>query len=332
MKTAIFSAKEFEMPFLLKANQTYQHELVFFETVLNEKTALLAKGFSAISCFVTDCLSEPVLNTLAKNGTHFIALRSAGFNHVDLCAAKKLGLTVARVPAYSPYAIAEFAVGLILTLNRKIHRAYNLVREHNFLLTHLLGFDLHGKTIGVIGTGKIGSVFSKIMQGFGCQVLAYDPCFSEDCLKLGVTYVALNDLFQRSDIISLHCPLNNETHHIVNEATMQQMRPGVMLINTGRGALIDTQAVIEALKKGTIGYLGIDVYEEEENLFFRDLSEVIIQDDVFSRLQTFPNVIITAHQAFFTQEAVTHIAETTLSNITFFESHPEKLTETICRS
>ncbi|MCD6056160.1 MAG: D-isomer specific 2-hydroxyacid dehydrogenase NAD-binding protein [Gammaproteobacteria bacterium] len=318
MKVAIFSTKDFEKPFLTAANQSCQHELVFFEALLNEQTAVLAAGFPAVSCFVTDNLSAPVLTILAKNGTSLIALRSAGFNHVDLAAAKNLSLTVARVPAYSPYSVAEFAVGLILTLNRKIHRAYHLVREHNFLLTHLLGFDLHGKTVGIIGTGKIGSVFAKIMQGFGCNVVAFDPFPNDECLKRGVQYMTLNALCQQSDIISLHCPLNDTSHHMINEQTIRLMKPGVMVINTGRGALIDTKAIIQALKNKKIGYLGMDVYEEE-HLFFQDLSETIIQDDVFARLQTFPNVIITGHQAFFTQEALTNIAAVTLGNITAFE-------------
>lgn len=319
MKVAIFSAKDFEKPFIISANQSHQHELVFFETMLNEQTVSLATGFQAVSCFVTDDLSAPILNTLAQNGNRLIALRSAGFNHVDLTAAKKLGITVVRVPAYSPYAVAEFAVGLILTLNRKIHRAFNLVREHNFLLTNLLGFDLHNKTVGVIGTGKIGSIFAKIMHGFGCNILAVDPFPNEACLALGVKYVTLNELCQQSDIISLHCPLSDTSRHMINEKTIARMKPGVMLINTGRGALIDTKAIIQGLKDKVIGYLGIDVYEEEEHLFFQDLSDSIIQDDLFARLQTFSNVIITGHQAFFTKEALTNIATITLNNITAFE-------------
>jgi D-lactate dehydrogenase len=319
MRVIVFSTKMFEKPFLEAANLHHQHELIFSEAALNEQTAVLAVGFQAVSCFVTDNLSASVLHTLAQQGTCLIALRSAGFNHVDVLAAKNLGLTIVRVPAYSPYAVAEFAVGLILTLNRKIHRAYNLIREQNFLLTHLLGFDLHGKTVGVIGTGKIGTVFAKIMQSFGCNLIAFDPFPSEDCLNLGVRYVTLNELCQQSDIISLHCPLNSTSRHMINEQTIACMKPGVMLINTGRGALIDTKAIIQALKNKVIGYLGVDVYEEEEHLFFQDLSDVIIQDDVFTRLQTFPNVIITGHQAFFTQEALTNIAAVTLNNITAFE-------------
>lgn len=261
MKVALFSIKDYEKPFLIAANQSHQHELIFFEAALNEQTALLAAGFSAVSCFVTDNLSAPVLNILAQNGIRLIALRSAGFNHVDLAAANDLGLTVVRVPAYSPYAIAEFAVGLILTLNRKIHRAFNLVREQNFLLTNLLGFDLHGKNVGIIGTGKIGSVFATIMHGFGCNLFAFDPFPNEACLELGIQYVALKELCQNSDIISLHCPLNNSSYHMINEQTIAYMKPGVMLINTGRGALIDTKAIIRALKNKVIGYLGLDVYE-----------------------------------------------------------------------
>ncbi len=321
MKVAIFSARDFEKPFLTAANEQHGHELVFFESTLDEKTAILAAGFAVVCCFVTDKLPATVLAILEKNGTRLIALRSAGFNHVDLPVAKNLGLTVARVPAYSPYAVAEFAVGLILTLNRKIHHAYNLVREQNFLLTTLLGFDLHGKTVGIIGTGKIGTVFAKIMNGFGCHVLAFDPDPSEACASMGVQYVELNELYQQADIISLHCPLNNETQYIIDEQALAQMKSGVMLINTSRGGLIDTKAVIQALKKGIVGYFGIDVYEEEEGLFFHDLSNTIIQDDVFSRLQTFPNVIITGHQAFFTKEALTNIAAVTLNNITAFEKN-----------
>lgn len=319
MKTAVFSTHTFEKPFLIAANQLFHHELLFFEVRLDQQTALLAAEFPAVSCFASDNLSAPVLSTLAHNGTRLIALRCAGFNHVDLPVAKNLGLTVARVPAYSPYAVAEFAVGLILTLNRKIHRAYNLVREQNFLLTNLMGFDLHGKTVGIVGTGKIGTVFAKIMHGFGCHLVASDPVPNAACIKLRVQYVELNELCKQADIISLHCPLNDETRHIINEQTIAQMKPHLMLINTGRGALIDTRAIIQALKKGKIGYLGTDVYEEEEHLFFEDRSDDIIQDDVFARLQTFPNVIVTGHQAFLTKEALTNIATTTVNNITAFE-------------
>jgi len=326
MKAAIFSAKSFEKPFLIEANQQYNHDLEFFDCVLNLQTVELAKSFSVISCFVTDHLNKEVLQILATRGTKLITLRSAGFNHVDLLSAKKYGIHVTRVPEYSPYAVAEFAVGLILNLNRKIHRAYQLVKDHNFLLTHLLGFDLHGKTVGVVGTGKIGSVFANIMKGFGCKLLAVDPVKNDQCLKLGVEYVTLEELCQQSDIISLHCPLNQQTNHIINAEAISKMKKNVMLINTGRGALIDSQAIIQGLKSGQVGYLGLDVYEEEESLFFQDLSDVIIQDDVFIRLQTFPNVIITGHQAFFTKEALKNISEVTLKNITKYENE-EKLDE-----
>lgn len=319
MKVAVFSTKDFEKSFLIAANQLAMHELLFFEVALDEQTAVLAAGFPSVSCFVSDDLSASVLAKLVQNGTRLIALRSAGFNHVDLPMAKKLGITIARVPAYSPYAVAEFAVGLVLTLNRKIHRAYNLVREQNFLLTNLVGFDLHGKTVGIVGTGKIGSVFAKIMLGFGCSVLAFDPLPSASCSKLGVRYVDFDELCKQADIISLHCPLNNESRHMINAQTIAHMKPTVMLINTGRGALIDTSAIIDALKKGRIGYLGIDVYEQEEHLFFQDHSNDIIQDEVFVRLRTFPNVIITGHQAFLTKEALANIASVTLNNITAFE-------------
>jgi D-lactate dehydrogenase len=326
MKIAVFSTHVFDKSFLEDANKYYQHELVFFETTLTEKTVSLAAGFPAIACFVTDQLKAPVLKKLAKNGTRLIALRSAGFNHVDIVTAKALGLAVVRVPAYSPHAVAEFAVGLILALNRKIHRAYNRTREHNFSLEGLLGFDLCNRTIGVVGTGNIGAVFTKIMQGFGCKILACDPFPNPD---LKVPYVTFDSLCEQADIISLHCPLTAETRHIINAQALAKMKSNVMLINTGRGALIDTSAVICALKKQKIGYLGIDVYEEEENLFFQDLSEAIIQDDIFTRLQTFPNVIITGHQAFFTEEAIINISKTTLANIYYFEHAPDKLKDTL---
>jgi D-lactate dehydrogenase len=256
---------------------------------------------------------------LAAGGTELLALRSAGFNHVDIAEAEKLGMTVLRVPAYSPYAVAEHTLGLILALNRKLHRAHNRVREGNFALDGLLGFDLHDKTVGVIGTGKIGRVVLEILSGFGCRLLAYDPYPHPEAEALGVQYVALDALFAESEIISLHCPLMPETYHIIDEAALDQMRDGVMIINTSRGALVDTVAVIEALKSGRVGYLGLDVYEEEDGLFFEDLSDRVIQDDVFSRLLTLPNVIITGHQGFFTENALRNIADTTLQNITTFE-------------
>lgn len=319
MKVALFSVNDFEKPFLLKANEQYQHDLHFFDSRLTKQTACLAADFPAVSCFVMDELNETVLTLLAKGNTKTLALRSAGFNHVDIQAAKKLGLSVTRVPAYSPNAVAEFAVGLILALNRKIHRAYARVREQNFSLSGLMGFDVKNKTIGIIGTGKIGTVFARIMYGFGCKILASDIVQNDTCKKLGVSYVDLETLYSQADIISLHCSLTNDTRHLINAAALSKMKTGVMLINTGRGALIDTQAIIQNLKNGKMGYLGIDVYEEEENLFFHNLSESIIQDDVFARLLTFPNVIVTGHQAFFTEEALTNIARSTLDNLAAFE-------------
>lgn len=257
--------------------------------------------------------------TLANGGTRLVALRSAGFNHVDLEAAREAGIIVARVPAYSPHAVAEHAVALILSLDRRIHRAYARVREGNFSLEGLMGFDLDGRTVGIVGTGKIGTVFGRIMDGFGCRLLAHDPFPNEECGRLGVEYVDLDRLFSESDIVALHAPLTPETHHLIDGKALARMKPSAMLINTSRGALVDTRAVIEALKDGTLGALGLDVYEEEADLFFRDLSQEVIRDDVFARLLTFPNVLVTAHQAFFTEEAVRRIAATTLENISSFE-------------
>jgi D-lactate dehydrogenase len=319
MKVAFFSTKHYDREFFEAVNQTFGHELVFFEPRLTPETSPLAIGFPAVCAFVNDVLNAKVLAALASQDTRLIALRSAGFNHVDLAAAKKLGLTVLRVPAYSPYAVAEHTVALMLALNRKIHRAYNRVREGNFALEGLLGSDLHGQTVGIIGTGKIGQIVARIMQGFGCRLLAYDLYPSAECEQLGVRYLTLPELFGQADIISLHCPLTPENYHLINPSTLDQMKHGVMLVNTSRGALIDTLAVIETLKSGQVGYLGLDVYEEESDLFFEDLSDRVIQDDVFARLLTFPNVIITGHQAFFTHNALERIAEVTLANISDFE-------------
>lgn len=319
MKAAIFSTKPYDREYFNRLNGSYGHDLTFYDCHLSLETVALAQGFAAICPFVSDTLDEPVLKALAENGTRLLALRSAGYNHVDVRAAEKYGFTVARVPAYSPYAVAEHTVGLMLALNRKIHRAFNRVRESNFSLDGLMGFDMHEKTVGIIGTGKIGTVVTRILTGFGCRLLAYDPLPNPDCQKLDVTYVSLEKLFQESDIITLHCPLLPDTHHLINEKAIQTMKPGVMLINTSRGAVIDTPAVIAGLKTGQVGYLGLDVYEEEGDLFFEDLSNKVIQDDVFMRLLTFPNVIITGHQAFFTEEAMSNIAKTTLQNIQNFE-------------
>jgi D-lactate dehydrogenase len=323
MKVAVFSAKAYDRRFLEAANADHRHELVFFEPHLTYDTAVMASEFPAVCAFVNDQLDEKTLKALAKQGTYLIALRSAGFNNVDLRAATELGMTVVRVPAYSPYAVAEHTIGLILTLNRKIHRAYNRVREDNFSLDGLLGFELHDRTVGIVGTGKIGTIVAQILNGFGCRLLTYDMHRNPDCEALGAKYVGLPELFRDSDIITLHCPLTPETHHLIDAQALEQMKQGVMLINTSRGALIDTHVAIDALKSKKIGYLGLDVYEQESDLFFEDLSEDVIQDDAFQRLLTFPNVLITGHQAFFTENALKKIAETTLSNITDVErGHP----------
>jgi D-lactate dehydrogenase len=315
MKIAFFSAQPYDKVFFNRYNDTTGFELVYFETALHAATASLAEGCTAVCIFVNDKANREVIQQLAAKGVRFIALRCAGFNNVDLQAAAEYGLRVCRVPAYSPEAVAEHALAMILTLNRKTNKAYNRVREQNFSLNGLLGFNMHGKTVGVIGTGNIGQAFCHIMLGLGCRVLAFDLVASRALEQAGVVFVPLIELMQQSDIISLHCPLTDQTRHIIGEQTIPLMKDGVMLINTSRGALIDTPRVIEALKTGKIAYLGIDVYEQEEKLFFRDLSADIIQDDTIQRLMSFPNVLVTAHQAFFTGEALTQIALTTLKNI-----------------
>ena len=318
MKIAFFSTKLYDREFFDKYVST--HEIIYFEAPLNEQTANLAAGCNAVCVFVNDKLNAGILAELKKAGVRLIALRCAGFNNVDLAAAKTNDIKVVRVPAYSPHAVAEHAVALILTLNRKTHKAYNRVREGNFSLERLTGFDLYGKTVGVIGTGKIGESFCDIMLGFGCRVLAFDLIENKYLAAKGVEYLPLLEVFQQADIISLHCPLNELTKHLINSQTIHMMKDGVMLINTSRGGLIDTMTVIHALKTGRIGYLGLDVYEQEEKLFFNDLSENIIQDDVIMRLLSFPNVLITSHQGFFTEEALTQIAQITLRNIDEFEA------------
>lgn len=319
MRIAVFSAKPYDHLFLERANEAHQHELVFFEAHLGPATVALANGFPVVCVFVNDQLNASVLQALARGGTTLVALRCAGFNNIDLKAAQAHQIMVVRVPAYSPHAVAEHTVALILTLNRQIHRAYNRVREGNFALDGLLGFDLHGLTVGIVGTGKIGFEVAKIMKGFGCQLVGYDLTPNPDSIPLGIDYVELDDLFATADIITLHCPLTPQTHHIIDVQAVHQMKTGVMLINTSRGAVIDTVAVISGLKSGKIGYLGLDVYEEEGDLFFEDLSSIVLQDDVFARLLTFPNVVITGHQAFFTRNALEKIAYTTLANITEFQ-------------
>jgi len=319
MNIAVFSTKSYDRRFFEAANEQHGHDLTFFEPRLTPDTATLAEGHDAVCAFVNDHLDSGVLQRLADAGVRLLALRSAGFNHVDLDAAERLGLTVARVPAYSPHAVAEHALALLLALNRQIYRAYNRVREGNFALDGLIGFDLHGKTVGVVGTGKIGATFAQIVHGLGCEVLALDP-YPNPELRDVASYVPRDELLARSDVVSLHCPLTPETHHMIDDAALDRMREGVTLINTSRGQLIDTRAVIEALKRGRIGRLGLDVYEEEGDLFFEDLCNRVIRDDVFSRLLTFPNVLITGHQGFFTEEAMQNIAETTLANVRAFET------------
>jgi len=321
MKVAIFSTKAYDKEYLECANiaSLSPHELMFYEVPLNIQTAPLAKGCQAVCCFVNDHLDKPVLEELKHLGVQLIALRCAGFNQVDIVAAKKLGLYVARVAEYSPHAIAEHALGLIMMLNRNLHRAHNRIRENDYSLNGLLGFDLVNKTVAVIGTGKIGKIFANIMLGIGCKLIAYDVKPDVDLIAKGVRYLSLNELWPEADIISLHCPLTPETQHLINAKTLTQMKTGVMLINTGRGALIDTPAVIKVLKTKKVGYLGLDVYEEEGDLFFENKSNQLLQDDVFARLLTFPNVVITGHQAFFTREALTAISEITIANISHFE-------------
>jgi D-lactate dehydrogenase len=321
MKVAVFSTKPYDREFLASANSAlaHPHELVFHETQLNQHSTQLAQNCTAVCCFVNDHVDARVLQQLANLGVKLIALRCAGFNQVDLSAAKKCGIVIARVAEYSPHAVAEHALGLILMLNRNLHRAYHRVRENDYSLNGLLGFDMINKTVAVIGTGKIGQVFAKIMQGLGCNVIAYDPQPNSQLQAAGVTYCTLAELWPQADIISLHCPLNNNTHHLINTNSIQQMKDGAMIINTGRGGLINTRAAITGLKNKKIGYLGLDVYEEEGDLFFENNSNDLLQDDVFARLLTFPNVVITGHQAFFTREALTAIANITLANITHFE-------------
>ncbi len=320
MKIALFNSKPYDESFFLRENERFGHELSFFEPQLNEDTVRLAEGFPGVCVFVNDPVDASVLEKLAAGGARLIALRCSGFNNVDLQAAAAKRITVVRVPAYSPHAVAEHAVALLLAMNRKTHRAYNRVREGNFALDGLLGFDLYGKTVGVIGTGRIGAIFARIMKGFGCELLAHDKYPSQACREEGVVYVEKDELLQRSDIVSLHCPLTVETRHIIDANALSLMRQGVTLINTSRGGLVDTIAVIKGLKSGKIGYLGLDVYEEEEELFFKDLSDEVIQDDIFARLLTFPNVLITGHQAYFTGTALSNIAQTTLQNVADFEN------------
>lgn len=323
MKLAVFSAQAYDRQYLDEANDAkfaeHKIEITYHATPLSMKTVPLAKENEAVCVFVNDQLDAEVLETLAANGTKAVLLRCAGFNNVDLEAAEKLSLFVARVAAYSPEAVAEYAVTLTLTLNRHTHKAYNRVREGNFNLNGLIGFTMHGKTVGLVGTGKIGLCAARIFKGFGCRVLAYDP-YPADAFREHGEYVDLDTLLAESDVVSLHCPLMDATRHIVNAETLGKMRDGAMLVNTSRGGLIDTKAVIDALKARKLGAVGLDVYEQESALFYADRSGDIIDDDVFGRLMTFPNVIVSGHQGFFTAEALREISETTLRNVVDFSN------------
>ncbi len=332
MKTLLFSAKPYDRRFFdALAPEGMGVSITYTEARLTQNTAMLAKGYTSVCVFTNDELTFSVIQQLSELGVRLIALRCAGFNNVDLHAAEQFGISVVRVPAYSPYAVAEHTLALILCLNRHIHKAYNRVREGNFSLEGLMGFDLHGKTVGLVGTGKIGTITAGILKGFGCNLLAVDQYPNPDCVAMGVNYVELPTLLANADIISLHCPLTPETFHCVNVDTLKMMKPGVMIVNTSRGGLIDTAAIVESLKLGQVGALGIDVYEEEADLFFENLSDQVIQDDVFSRLLTFPNVLITGHQAFFTREAMAKIAEVTVSNIQEFSKGAWQNTVTVNR-
>lgn len=320
MDVMVYSAKAYDRRFLEAANVAARrpHRLLFQDVSLSVDTVVLAHGADAVCAFVNDVLDARVLEQLAGSQIRIVVLRSAGFNNVDLAAARRLGIKVARVPAYSPEAVAEHTVAMMMALNRNIHRAYARVRDGNFALDGLLGFDMNRRTVGIIGTGKIGTSVARIMKGFGCRILAFDPCPNDACVALGVEYLPLSDVLGAAHVITLHCPLTPGTHHLIDSAAIAQMQRGVMLINTSRGAVVETRAVIAGLKSGVVAYLGLDVYEEEGDLFFKNLSDQVIHDDVFARLLTFPNVLITGHQAFFTVEALTAIAEITIENLSSF--------------
>ena len=318
MKIGVFSSKSYDEQYLIECNGNHGFTLEFLESRLNHETMALTAQYDAISVFVNDVLDKTVLDTLKANNVEHIALRCAGFNNVNLKYAREIGISVSRVPAYSPQAVAEHTVGLMMTLNRKFHKAFNRVKENNFSLDGLIGFNFYGKCVGVIGTGKIGKAVIQIMLGLGCKVLCYDPYPDESLPGANCQYVSLDTLLAESDIITLHCPLSEENQHMIDYQSIDMMKPGVMLINTSRGALINSKAIIAALKSKKIGYLGLDVYEMESELFFEDHSFEIMQDDVFDRLSGFPNVVITGHQGFFTHEALTEIARTTLQNLQYF--------------
>ena len=312
MKIAVFSTCSYDEEFLNKYNTG--HELIFFKQALDYDNLSLTKGCDAVCLFVNDQANGQILSALAENGVKLVLLRCAGFNNVDLEAAKELGISILRVPAYSPEAVAEHAVAMIMTLNRKTHKAYNRIREGNFSLEGLMGFNLHSSKVALIGTGNIGKAMYRILKGFGCQISAYDPYPDEELQRDGLKYTSLEEVLKDADIVTLHCPLTEQSFHMINGQTLQYFKKGAMLINTSRGALIQTSAVITSLKSGGLGSLGLDVYEQESGLFFRNLSEEVIQDDLIARLISFPNVLITSHQGFFTREAMRQIAETTFSN------------------
>ena len=320
MRIGVFSTKRYDRDSLTAANRPAVHELDFLEARLTAETASIAARYPAVCVFVNDRVDAAVLQALAAGDSRLVALRCAGFNNVDLEAARRLGIAVARVPAYSPYAVAEHTVGLILTLERKIHRAVSRVREGNFALEGLLGTELHGSTVGIVGTGRIGETVARVLSGFGVTLLASDVRPNPACEALGVRYVPVEELLRAANVVTLHCPLTPETRHLLDARRLEMMRPDALVVNTSRGALIDTPAIIEALKAGHLRGLAIDVYEEEERLFFEDHSADVMQDDTFARLLTLPNVIVTGHQAFFTDKALAEIARTTLDNVTAFES------------
>lgn len=319
MKMTFFSAQTYDKKYFTHANQDYEYQLIFHETQLNPTTVALARGSDAICAFVNDDLGEETLKALKAIGVSLVALRCAGYNQVNLSVADQLGIHIVRVPAYSPYAVAEHTVALMLSLNRKIHRAYSRVRDGNFSLQGLTGFDMHGKTVGIIGTGRIGSIVLDILHGFGCKLLAFDTQPNAALEQKGVTYLPMDELLSKVDILSFHCPLTPETFHLINEGSLAKMKDGVMIVNTSRGAIVDANSAIQGLKSGKIAYLGLDVYEQEGDLFFHDLSDSIIRDDVFERLLTFPNVLVTGHQGFFTEEALVNIAMTTLDNVSHYD-------------
>lgn len=329
MRIAFFSSKSYDKEYFKKYARSYHHDIIFFETALTEKTANLAEGCEAVCVFVNDKVDKETISSLSKLGIKGILLRCAGYNNIDLDAAKEHHIKILRVPAYSPEAVAEHSLALIMTLNRKTHKAFNRVRENNFSIEHLVGFNLFEKTVGLIGTGLIGQAFAKIMLGLGCKVIAFDVYENENLKDLGVEYLSLDEVFQQADITSLHCPLTPETKYIINKENIGKMKDGVMIINTSRGALINTKDVIGGLKSQKIGYLGLDVYEQEEDIFFRDLSESVLKDETISRLMSFPNVLITSHQGFFTKEALGQIATVTLNNATVLENGEVLLNEVL---